>query len=94
MDALPPCAQNRFTPYCRDIDAPPTLERKMDVLRANCRIFREYDELFAEQSWIHVLLGRGIIPVGYDPHVDVTQETAARAAQASAHLDALGRRMR
>ena len=34
----------------------------------------EDDELFAEESWIQVLLGQGIIPVGYDPLVDVTPE--------------------
>ncbi len=63
-----------FWRYCRDMDVPVTLERKIDLFRANGRIFREDDELFAEESWIQVLLGQGIIPVGYDPLVDVTPE--------------------
>ena len=56
------------------MEAPSTLQRKMDLFRANGRIFREDDELFAEESWIQVLLGQGIIPVGHDPLVDVTPE--------------------
>jgi tryptophan halogenase len=67
-------ADTPFWRYCRDMDVPPTLERKMDLFRANGRIFREDDELFAEESWIQVLLGQGIIPAGYDPLVDVTPE--------------------
>ncbi|MDZ4277518.1 MAG: tryptophan 7-halogenase, partial [Dehalococcoidia bacterium] len=63
-----------FWRYCRDMDVPDTLERKVDLFRANGRIFREDDELFAEESWIQVLLGQGIIPTGYDPLVDVTPE--------------------
>ena len=52
-----------------------TLQRKMDLFRANGRIFREDDELFAEESWIQVLLGQGVVPAGYDPSVDVTDES-------------------
>jgi tryptophan halogenase len=63
-----------FWRYCRDMDVPVTLERKIDLFRANGRIFREDDELFAEESWIQVLLGQGMIPAGYDPLVDVTPE--------------------
>jgi len=63
-----------FWRYCRDMDVPVTLERKIDLFRANGRIFREDDELFAEESWIQVLLGQGMIPTGYDPLVDVTPE--------------------
>ena len=63
-----------FWRYCRDMDVPDTLQRKMDLFRANGRIFREDDELFAEESWIQVFLGQGVIPQSYDPLVDVTPE--------------------
>ena len=65
------------TPFwrdCRDMAVPDTLQRKMDLFRANGRVFREDDELFTEESWIQVFLGQGVIPAGYDPLVDVTPE--------------------
>ena len=34
----------------------------------------EDEELFAEESWIQVLLGQGVMPRGYDPLVDVKDE--------------------
>ncbi len=60
-----------FWRYCRDMDIPDTLQRKIDLFAANGRIFREDEELFAEESWIQVLIGQGIIPKGYDPLVDI-----------------------
>lgn len=63
-----------FWRYCRDMEVPATLQRKMDLFRANGRIFREDEELFSEESWIQVMLGQGIIPQGYDPLVDVQSE--------------------
>ncbi|MFN4067831.1 MAG: tryptophan halogenase family protein [Brevundimonas aurantiaca] len=69
--------QRDDTPFwrdCRDMAVPDTLQRKMDLFRANGRVFREDDELFTEESWIQVFLGQGVIPAGYDPLVDVTPE--------------------
>jgi tryptophan halogenase len=63
-----------FWRYCRDMEVPATLQRKIDLFRANGRIFREDEELFGEESWIQVFLGQGIIPHGYDPLVDVKSE--------------------
>ncbi|RZJ00875.1 MAG: tryptophan 7-halogenase [Brevundimonas sp.] len=60
-----------FWRYCRDMEVPDTLQRKMDLWRANGRIFREDEELFAEESWIQVFLGQGEIPRAYDPLVDL-----------------------
>lgn len=63
-----------FWRYCRDMEVPATLQRKMDLFHANGRIFREDEELFSEESWIQVLLGQGVVPQGYDPLVDVKSE--------------------
>lgn len=63
-----------FWRYCRDMDLPETLQRKIDLWMANGRIFREDDEMFAEESWIQVLLGQGVFPRGYDPLVDIKSE--------------------
>lgn len=60
-----------FWRYCRTMEIPATLQRKMDLFRANGRIFREDEELFGEESWIQVFLGQGIIPRAHDPLVDL-----------------------
>jgi tryptophan halogenase len=66
-----------FWRYCRDMDIPDTLQRKIDLFRANGRIFREDDELFAEVSWIQVFLGQGVIPRSYDPLADIKSDVQA-----------------
>jgi tryptophan halogenase len=63
-----------FWRYCRDMDVPSSLQRKIDLFAANGRIFREDEELFAEESWIQVFLGQGITPRGYDPLVDIKSD--------------------
>jgi tryptophan halogenase len=68
-----------FWRYCRDMEIPDTLQRKMDLFAANGRIFREDEELFAEESWIQVFLGQGVIPRGYDPLVDIRSEAEIEA---------------
>ena len=60
-----------FWDHVRTMDIPDTLARKIELFRANGRVFREDEELFAEESWIQVLLGQGVFPRGYDPLVDV-----------------------
>ncbi len=56
--------------HCREMQVPDTLVQKIEMFRANGRIFRENEELFAEESWLQVLVGQGIMPRGYDPLVD------------------------
>ena len=56
------------------MDVPATLQRKIDLFRANGRIFREDEELFSEESWIQVFLGQGIIPQSYDPLADIQSD--------------------
>ena len=63
-----------FWDYCRTMEVPETLQRKLDLWMANGRIFREDEELFAEESWIQVLLGQGMIPRGHDPLVDIKSD--------------------
>jgi tryptophan halogenase len=63
-----------FWEYCRTMDLPPTLQRKIDLWRSNGRIFREDEELFSEESWIQVFLGQGVVPRGYDPLVAIKSD--------------------
>lgn len=59
-----------FWSDCREMDVPESLGHKMDLFKANGRVFREQDELFAERSWAAVMLGQGVQPNGYHPFVD------------------------
>jgi tryptophan halogenase len=63
-----------FWEYCRNMELPATLQRKIDIWRSNGRIFREDDELFAEESWIQVFIGQGIMPQSYDPLVAIMSD--------------------
>jgi tryptophan halogenase len=63
-----------FWDYCRNMSIPDTLQRKIDVFRANGRIYREAGELFAEVSWFQVMFGQGIVPAGYHGLVDTKPE--------------------
>lgn len=63
-----------FWRYCRDMEVPATLQRKMDLWMANGRIFREDEELFGEESWIQVFLGQGMVPRSHDPMVDIKSD--------------------
>lgn len=63
-----------FWRYCRNMELPDTLQHKIDLWRANGRIFRENEELFSEESWIQVFLGQGIVPRSNDPLVAVKSD--------------------
>jgi tryptophan 7-halogenase len=52
------------------MDIPETLQQKIDLFRSQGRIFRECEELFAEENWLQVMLGQGILPQDYDPLAD------------------------
>ena len=64
-----------FWEYCRNMELPATLQRKIDLWRSNGRIFREDDELFTEVSWIEVFIGQGIMPKSYDPLVAIKSDS-------------------
>ena len=63
-----------FWNYCRTMDVPESLTRKMDLFRSNGRIFRECNELFAEPSWMQVMYGQRVEPRSYHAMVDVYSE--------------------
>jgi tryptophan halogenase len=58
-----------FWNYCRNMDIPDSLQRKMDLFQEAGRVFRYEDELFAKPSWVAVCLGQNLIPKAYDPIV-------------------------
>ena len=70
---------SEFWNYCRTMPIPDTLQRKMDLFRSNGRVFRDGLELFAETSWLQVMVGQGIKPRAYHPFADLRPETEVMA---------------
>ncbi|MEK8052908.1 tryptophan halogenase family protein [Ideonella sp. DXS22W] len=60
-----------FWRRCRTMDVPASLRHKIDLFRETARVFRAPNELFAENSWIQVMLGQGIVPQQYHPVADL-----------------------
>lgn len=57
--------QRSDSPYwdaCRSMDIPASLQHRIDLFQETGRVFRVPNELFAENSWIQVMLGQGIMP--------------------------------
>jgi tryptophan halogenase len=59
---------------CRDMDIPDALRERLALWKAAGRFFKKGEELFADESWIQVLIGQGLIPERYDPFVDLRSE--------------------
>lgn len=59
-----------FWRHCRTMDIPESLAHKIELFRETGRVFRKNDELFAENSWVQVMLGQGILPKRYHPIVN------------------------
>ena len=56
-----------FWRYCADMAVPDSLTQKIELFRETGRVFRKNEELFAENSWIQVMMGQGIMPRTYHP---------------------------
>ena len=65
---------SEFWNYCRTMDIPDSLQRKLDLWQAKGRLFREQHELFGTASWVAVLLGQGIVPDGHEPPADALDD--------------------
>lgn len=76
-----------FWRYCRDMDVPDSLNHKLELFRDSGRIFRFQDELFAENNWLAVMLGQGVMPARHDPVADSVpaeeMKSAVRALKAA-----------
>ena len=70
---------SEFWNYCRNMSIPDSLQRKMELFRSNGRIFRDGQELFAEASWLQVMVGQGIVPRAYHPFADLRPEAEVMA---------------
>jgi tryptophan halogenase len=64
----------RDTPYWHDaatMRVPASLQHRIDLFRDTGRVFRLQNELFAENSWIQVMLGQGLQPETYHQSADL-----------------------
>jgi len=56
-----------FWRQCRDMAVPDSLQHRIELFRETGRVFRKNEELFAENSWVQVMMGQGIVPRAYHP---------------------------
>ena len=64
----------RDAPYWRDaaeMSVPKSLQHRIDLFRETGRVFRIPNELFAENSWIQVMLGQGVMPQQHHQTADL-----------------------
>ncbi|WP_027864503.1 tryptophan halogenase family protein [Massilia alkalitolerans] len=55
----------------RNMEVPKSLQHRIDLFRETGRVFRIANELFAENSWIQVMLGQGIMPYRHHQSADL-----------------------
>ena len=60
-----------FWRYCRGMNIPESLQRRIALFSECGRVFREDVDLFLENSWVQVMLGQGITPQQYHPIADL-----------------------
>jgi tryptophan halogenase len=61
------------------MEIPPSLRHRIELFRETGNVFRQPDELFAENSWIQVMMGQGVMPKQYHKTAEVmSREDLAR----------------
>lgn len=70
---------SEFWRYCRTMDVPETVKHKINLFKETGKIFKRDMDLFAEESWLQVMLGQGIMPESYHPVADAMSDDALRA---------------
>lgn len=61
-----------FWKYCAAMAIPDTLQTKLELFRAQGRLYRDEFDLFTRNSWYAVLDGMGVRPEAHDPLVDLS----------------------
>ncbi len=72
-------SDSEFWNYCANMSIPDSLRNRLELFAANGRIYRQKDELFAEVSWLQVLIGQGLVPRGYHAFADLRPQAEVAA---------------
>jgi tryptophan halogenase len=72
-------SDSAFWDHCRTMTVPDTLQRRMDLFASNGRIFRDGEELFADVSWLQVMVGQRHLPRSHHPFADLLPESEVAA---------------
>ncbi len=67
-----------FWKYLRNMPIPDTLTHRIELFRESGRIFKPQNDVFAENSWVQVMMGQGIQPEQYHPIVDMMSKDELR----------------
>jgi tryptophan halogenase len=59
-----------FWQACRHASIPDTLAHRIELFRSRGKVARHNGQLFADASWVAVMLGQGIKPLHWDPLAD------------------------
>ncbi len=70
---------SQFWRYCKEMDVPDTLQRRIELFSRCGRVFREDVDLFFENSWVQVMMGQGITPEQYHPIADLMSPAEQKA---------------
>ncbi|WP_100658592.1 tryptophan halogenase family protein [Alteromonas flava] len=65
---------HEFWRYLREMKVSDRLQQIMDLFHNNGTIIEEQDDLFAENSWVQVMMGQGLQPKQYHPIVDMMSD--------------------
>ena len=65
---------SRFWRYCRGMEIPESLARRIDLFRKGAYAYFVEGELFRVDSWISVMLGQGIVPETYHRFAQVNDK--------------------
>ncbi|AWL11390.1 Tryptophan 7-halogenase [Saliniradius amylolyticus] len=95
--------ERRDTPFwrhCASMPIPDSLKHRIELFKETGRVFKVPNELFAENSWVQVMMGQGLTPQAYHPIVDhmpdheleaflaqIKAQSAHRAQQLPEHAD-------
>ncbi len=69
-------SDSAFWRQCRDMDVPASLKHRIQLFRDTARFAPQAGDLFAENSWVQVMMGQGIVPASHHP---ITRQMDDRA---------------
>ena len=63
-----------FWRFCKSMDIPSSLKKKIELFKTSGKLVREDDELFAEIAWQQVMIGQGLIAEDHHPLADALSD--------------------